>query len=75
MNFVFCVTDSSNQMVNLKRKNKVVTPEVLELKKKIKTMQQKIRRANKKFATVFKIKIKYVKKTMTSDEMLIIINY
>lgn len=57
MNFLFCITDSSNQMKNMKRKrqvkNKVVKPsEVLQLKKKLKTVQQKLRRTKKKLAAV-----------------------
>lgn len=37
-------------------KNKVVeTPEVLKLKKKVKTTQQKLRRVNKKLAAVLEI--------------------
>lgn len=61
MNFVFCKTDSSNQVINLKKKrrvrNEVVeTPTVLKLKKKLKIVQQKLRRSNKKLAAVLKKK-------------------
>lgn len=65
MNFLSCITDSSGQKMNLKRKrqvkNKVVeTPEVLKLKKKLKTVQQKLRRSNKKLAAVLEIRSKNV---------------